>query len=785
MFWDFVAFEDTNPPLRSRIRGTTIVRACVLCQRRKEKCNGLHPCYNCRASKQECIYSERQRRTSEIPEGGTLLQDYQVVFNRLLRPVPVKSLIDLSRESLLGLQPTDPSPVSLAAKTEAAHRLEALEKRPPDGFEWNESSDQLREVVVDDVNGLQLAPNKKTSFLGLASISPAVKVLLKDLPSPVVQDASSIDVKNGENMSKSIYTPLKDREIRLLVIDPSSDADTVVKCCVQTVSLDINPEYIALSYVWGNAAITTKILVNEEDFAATVNLAAALRQLRAFRADDSMNPINHLPSFLWVDAICINQNDIPERNSQVQLMRDIYQNSVVVISWLGPEADGSTEVISTLRNVSQEIQAIPPGGNQFDWLSRYPDLLLQESQTKSRISNALKLLWERDYWKRIWITQEIVLPRDILLICGAEIISWGHLKMIYQWLIAAREKYELPSFMDEGQYLLLFNSESILILGPIIRNQPLRDLWHDPEHQNIPLDHLNAYSRSLRLQATDPRDKVYEVYIEATLNMFRVCGLTVTLCLVGKVHRNYFELPSWAKDWSSSLQDGSSIQKPLDSIDGAEEETRLFIWKPEVPGVLMVLGKQIGEVTDLGPTSYALEVERRAWDICQHCLAKYRGRLYRRSVPLLQTLLRLLFHHDPVGNDTNIEVGSVEFHRLGVAFIWVLCNHGEYKDLGTIDKFRKSLPKLGLGTELDFASTFDQQLLGEAATEFPFPTVDAFEALKKMTIEDYVRVHTAFKATLEGNLVFGTGNEFIGLGQIQLWKGMWFVYLLVAGFLFS
>jgi hypothetical protein len=595
---------------------------------------------------------------------------------------------------------------------------------------------------------------------------------------------------NATQMSKSIYTPLKDREIRLLVIESSSDADTVVTCCVQTVSLDINPEYIALSYVWGDAAITTKILVNEEDFAATVNLAAALRQLRAFRADDSMNPINRLPSFLWVDAICINQNDIPERNSQVQLMRDIYQNSVVVISWLGPEADGSTEVISTLRNVSQEIQAIPPGANQFDWLSRYPDLLLQQSQTRSRISNALQLFWKRDYWKRIWITQEIVLPRDILLICGAEIISWGHLKMIYQWLVAAREKYELPSFMDEGQYILLFNSESILNLGPIIGNMPLRDLWHDPEHQNIPLDHLNAHDQSSRLQATDPRDKVYgllgitdstvvpdysksvkEVYIEATLNLFRVCGLTVTLCLVGKVHRNNFELPSWTGDWSSSLEDGSSIQKPLDSIDGAEEEPRLFIWKPEAPSVLMVLGKQIGEVTDLGPTSYALEFERRAWDICQHYLAKYRGWLYRRSVPLLQTLLRLLFHHDPLGHDTKIEVGSVEFHRLGVAFIWVLCNHGEYKDLGNLDIYRKSFPKLGLATGLDFASTFDQQLLGEAATEFPFPTVDAFEALKNMTIEDYVRIHTAFKATLEGNLVFGIGNEFIGIGPDSTLEG--------------
>ena len=67
-----------------------------------------------------------------------------------------------------------------------------------------------------------------------------------------------------------------------------------------------------------------------------------------------------------IERVCINQNDIPERNAQVQLMRDIYQNSAIVISWVGPEANRSSEMISTLRTVSQEIQAIPLGGDQFD-----------------------------------------------------------------------------------------------------------------------------------------------------------------------------------------------------------------------------------------------------------------------------------------------------------------------------------------------------------------------------------------------------------------------------------
>jgi hypothetical protein len=103
----------------------------------------------------------------------------------------------------------------------------------------------------------------------------------------------------------TLYGSLKNREIRLLVIEPSLNSDAVIKCSVQAVSLDSKPEYIALSYVWGDAAITTDIILNDEFFAATVNLAAALRQIRGFRALESRNSVKDLPAFLWVDAICL------------------------------------------------------------------------------------------------------------------------------------------------------------------------------------------------------------------------------------------------------------------------------------------------------------------------------------------------------------------------------------------------------------------------------------------------------------------------------------------------
>lgn len=130
----------------------------------------------------------------------------------------MKSMIDLPRESLLDLlnnqkelgdlkpeispqnQLTLPSPQSSSAATEAAHRLETLEDRPAEGFEWDESSDHLREVVEDDVNGLALSSNRKSSFLGLSSVPAAVKVLAKVFQSPILENMPSFAAGHNEQL---------------------------------------------------------------------------------------------------------------------------------------------------------------------------------------------------------------------------------------------------------------------------------------------------------------------------------------------------------------------------------------------------------------------------------------------------------------------------------------------------------------------------------------------------------------------------------------------------------
>jgi hypothetical protein len=368
-----------------------------------------------------------------------------------------------------------------------------------------------------------------------------------------------------------IYSDLNDarREIRLLVIQPSSASDTIIECSLEVISLDDHPEYIALSYVWGHSAIVEEISINGVSLAVTTNLATVLRQLRANRSGEKSSPIKGLPSLLWADAICINQQNDSERSSQVQLMRDIYQTAVKVISWLGPEADRSTEAFLTLRAVAQEIAHLPQVGNRFEWLRRYPDLIADKGKGQPNQWDDIHQLLMRDYWKRTWVFQEVVLAKEVLVMCGEESLPLEDALRVENWLKSIKITDERPSFIEFNQWRL-FVTRALSFPHPIKRIDIFRALWRhsrEAEPQNIGGEtglRILDFTRSFL--ATDPRDHIYgvlgvtaitvdivpdysksvrDVFTEAALEYLKLYGLTLTLNLVKPTPGNRFGLPSW------------------------------------------------------------------------------------------------------------------------------------------------------------------------------------------------------------------------------------------------
>lgn len=149
-----------------------------------------------------------------------------------------------------------------------------------------------------------------------------------------------------------LYTTLdiSKREIRLLRVLPSNDsaeADNANPpiCCelsVHRLNYSSTTPYTALSYSWGPELTTPKMLtVNGEAIPARKNLLSALH---AFRRRGDVG-------YVWVDAVCINQDDHEEKKTQIPLMGDIYGLAVQTIIWLGATEGDSDVAMDTLDSL--------------------------------------------------------------------------------------------------------------------------------------------------------------------------------------------------------------------------------------------------------------------------------------------------------------------------------------------------------------------------------------------------------------------------------------------------
>ncbi|PVH77480.1 hypothetical protein DL98DRAFT_367783, partial [Cadophora sp. DSE1049] len=116
--------------------------------------------------------------------------------------------------------------------------------------------------------------------------------------------------------------------IRLLRILPGA-APSIVECELRVVRLDSAPPYEALSYVWGELNLSDYVICNGQIISITRNLGIALRHLRC-RGETRV---------VWIDALCINQDDADERSSQIKLMRQVYTRTWRVVVWLGEDPD--------------------------------------------------------------------------------------------------------------------------------------------------------------------------------------------------------------------------------------------------------------------------------------------------------------------------------------------------------------------------------------------------------------------------------------------------------------
>jgi len=244
-----------------------------------------------------------------------------------------------------------------------------------------------------------------------------------------------------------------------------SKDESGLRCSVVKASLS-HSKYFALSYVWGDPTRSEPLIVNGLKVAITKNLSQALERFQA-DADAQAYVSGNQENLIWTDALCINQDDDEEKSAQVQRMDQIYTRAEAVLAWVGPSSDDSDMVIDECNTTGLRyytlvfalefdekfFESLTTNGAEFDRFATFmrkrlleekietsstipPLRCLEENPTMLRIlTSEMKLLdsargtsirnaWQefmnRDFWQRIWILQELILGKNIYMLCGSK-----------------------------------------------------------------------------------------------------------------------------------------------------------------------------------------------------------------------------------------------------------------------------------------------------------------------------------------------------------------------------
>ncbi|KAK5312468.1 hypothetical protein LTR70_008149 [Exophiala xenobiotica] len=269
---------------------------------------------------------------------------------------------------------------------------------------------------------------------------------------------------------------LSDESIRLFQVQRGEKNEPLSLRMTQF-SAHRRPKYKAVSYTWGTPQNPRQILVNGKAFALHVNLWHLLYHLR----------LENEVSFLWADALCINQFNLKERNFHVQLMGKIYEKAESVIVWLGIPSPDRVEVRA--MDFVKEIAAYRKTHSDAMFINAYARADLQH-----RWQTLLRMCSPSDpgsYWNRTWVIQEFLFAQAVEVFAGRHKLEW--------------EDFEDLLDLLRMQPVLASNA----VISQILQSRTARlTLRRKAGSQSSLHELLQEYSDSA---CTERRDKVYGI----------------------------------------------------------------------------------------------------------------------------------------------------------------------------------------------------------------------------------------------------------------------------------
>ena len=416
-------------------------------------------------------------------------------------------------------------------------------------------------------------------------------------------------VGNPPSTRTFTYSHLRDAHIRLIHLNSGAINEGLSIQIQENVDLETAPVYEALSYTWGDSRKDRSISCGSESIALTANLATALVQIRNIDR----------PRTLWIDQICINQDDVDERNTQVALMHRIYSKAENIVIWLGEEEpdDGMA-----FRFISVLLSYLPPLSAGCGVTRR--GLVAREAIPiiGSPAWIALSRIFSRPYFRRSWIVQEVALARHAVVHFGPYVIDWD--------LLAAASSYQMGQLASDAENA----HDAVAAIEEFKRKDHGRG------------NHLvDALFISYRFNCTDPRDKIFamlgldqalvlqpdylssveDVYLQTAQFLILALGNLDILCCVSHPKR-MASLPSWVPDWQAQV----AVKRKLGKSRMREPDaTRYQVRYSDNYRTLMVDGWYVGSVATVAdvfpPDGNGLEI---GWNEFVEGMIQSNGRFY-------------------------------------------------------------------------------------------------------------------------------------------------------------
>ena len=307
------------------------------------------------------------------------------------------------------------------------------------------------------------------------------------------------------------------------------------------------------------------------------------------------------PNFIWVDAICINQEDLDERSQQVLVMDRIYKEARTVLTWLGPEDKLTRTACSTLKTIARQYQQYGDS-DIVPYRSTDPEAYEKAGVPYISMSEweALALLYMRTWFTRAWVLQEAILATDLLMFCGSNQIIFDDLAVATEALWNRGLKTGFPSVSHllkvvdhpvkggststkrldiTSQYASAVEYNFYVLMRLKMRwiyDQHKMDTFVELEGRNASLSFTDLVYNTWPLKCKEPHDKVYsllslvkpgpgsfevypdykkpveELYATVTKEILKAQGnLNHLSTLNDRSVTNIPSLPSWVPDYST------------------------------------------------------------------------------------------------------------------------------------------------------------------------------------------------------------------------------------------